>query len=104
MGSVLNLKDVKVRHRTTNHVVYIDQESGRTLKISVNHEKGDYIVHGVHDALKEVQEMKFTKDSIDKDIHKLDELHTHIKALLIHARNFGNMEIECIENGFRKEA
>jgi hypothetical protein len=97
-------KDVKVRHRTTNHVVYIDKESGRELKISVNHDRGDYIIHGVQDSIKEVLELKFTKETIDKDLRKFDEIHTHIKALLLQARNFGNMEIECLENGFRKEA
>jgi hypothetical protein len=95
-------RDVKVVHRTTNHEVYIDRETGRSLKISVNHQKQDYIIHGVPEILKEVTDCKFNMNTVDGDIAKLREVLIHVEALLLQARNFGRMEIECLSNGLRK--
>lgn len=85
---------VKVKHRTSNFEVSIDENTGRKLKVSVDVEKNDFIVHGVPNLLKEAENYKFNQQSIDSDIRALDELFKHTMALLYSARNSGRLETE----------
>lgn len=90
----VNPNGVKVKHRTSNFEVSIDENSGRKLKVSVDVENLDFIIHGVTGVLKELESMKFTKATIDKDIRATDELFKHTMALLYSARNSGRLETE----------
>jgi hypothetical protein len=85
---------VKVKHRTSNFEVSIDENTGRKLKVSVDVEKNDFIIHGIPNLLKEAENFKFNQQSIDVDIRALDELFKHTMALLYSARNSGRLETE----------
>jgi hypothetical protein len=85
---------VKVKHRTSNFEVSIDENSGRKLKVSVDVENLDFIVHGVTALVKELENFKYSKTTIDNDIRATDELFKHTMALLYSARNSGRLETE----------
>lgn len=85
---------VKVKHRTSNFEVSIDENTGRKLKVSVDVENLDFIVHGVSTLMKELENFKYSKNTIDSDIRATDELFKHTMALLYSARNSGRLETE----------